>query len=420
MDAMTLDSRRRRVHDRLAGLPGVRPLRRPVTPEGADRFTLYYVRSGPPSPHPLLVIPGGPGMASVQQYRAFRRRAADRGLDVIMVEHRGVGLSRHTDDGADLPPEALTVNQVVDDLAAVLDDAGVGTAGVYGTSYGSYLAAGFGVRHPQRVAAMVLDSPLLSTHDMDAVRAALRELLLHGSDPHTAQLAPKVRELVADGAMPAAASHVATMVYGYGGAGLLGRQIDLLARRRTLLWRGLHLLEAVAMRTVPYRNETDLVSRIAFRELNYAGVPDGKPLDPAVAMREFASNEAAFEAEPYDLAAAMPHFDWPAVVISGGRDLVTPPSVAERVAALIGGAVLLRLSSAGHSILDTRERAALEVMTAVRDGSIGGLPARAGELDALPGSVALRLLVTVISTAAAVEAALPDVIPRALQRAGVS
>jgi proline iminopeptidase len=42
-----------------------------------------------------------------------------------MVEHRGVGMSRHDNAGADLTPEALTIEQVVDDIAAVLDDADV-------------------------------------------------------------------------------------------------------------------------------------------------------------------------------------------------------------------------------------------------------------------------------------------------------
>ncbi|PRC49291.1 alpha/beta hydrolase, partial [Mycobacterium sp. ITM-2017-0098] len=131
-------------------------------------------RTGRKSAHPLVVIPGGPGAASIALYRAFRRRAAVAGLDVIMVEHRGVGLSRHDDAGADLPSEALTVDAAVDDIAAVLDDAQVDKAVVYGTSYGSYLAAGMGVRHPGRVQAMVLDSPLLSADDIDIVRAQTR------------------------------------------------------------------------------------------------------------------------------------------------------------------------------------------------------------------------------------------------------
>ena len=46
-------------------------------------------------------------------------------------------MSRHADAGTDLPPEAITIDQVVDDVAAVLGDAGVGQAVLYGTSYGA-------------------------------------------------------------------------------------------------------------------------------------------------------------------------------------------------------------------------------------------------------------------------------------------
>src|ERR1700733_7812858 len=145
---MKMNARRRRVHDKLAGLPGVRPVRRPVSPGSAEHFDLYYVRTGHKSPHPLVIIPGGPGVASLQQYKGLRRRAAAAGLDVIMVEHRGVGMSRHDDSGDDLPPQAFSVNQVVDDVAAVLDDAHVDSAVIYGASYGTYIASGIGVRHP--------------------------------------------------------------------------------------------------------------------------------------------------------------------------------------------------------------------------------------------------------------------------------
>ena len=126
-------------------------------------------------------------------YRGLRRHAAAKGFDVIMIDHRGVGMSRHDDRGADLPPEALTIDQAVNDVAAVLDDAQVGKAVIYGTSYGTYLAAGVGVRHPDRVHAMVLDSPVLSAHDIDAARNATRRVLWDGEDPEAAELAPKVR-----------------------------------------------------------------------------------------------------------------------------------------------------------------------------------------------------------------------------------
>lgn len=412
---MTLTPGRKRAQERLAALPGVRSIRRPVTPGGDDSFDLFYIRTGPPSACPLVVIPGGPGVASIQLYRGFRKRAADLGLDVVMVEHRGVGMSRHDDAGADLPPAAITVDQVVDDIAAVLDDAGADTAEVYGTSYGTYLAAGLGVRHPRRVHAMVLDSPVLSARDIEAIRDAVRGLLLDGALPGTADVAEKVRRLVDSGAFDALSGEVAATVYAYGGVPLLSRLLDLLLSGHSLLWRAMTQVGKLSLRKVPYHNEVDLVGRIAFRELDYAGEPDGLPLDPAEALLKVAEQipglKPAFEGEPYDLVAEMPRFDWPTLVVSGLRDLTTPPSIAGRIAALIPGAVLLALPTAAHSVLDTREAAALRIIESVIGGSAAELPGRADELDALPGNTSVRLLVSLIEAAAAVEKRIPGAKP---------
>jgi proline iminopeptidase len=405
---MTMNAKRRRVHDKLAKLPGVRPVRRPVSPGSGDEFDLYYVRTGRKSAHPVVIIPGGPGVASLRLYQGFRRRAAAAGLDVIMIEHRGLGMSRHDDSGADLPPQALTVDQVVDDVAAVLDDANVASAVIYGSSYGSYIAAGLGVRHPGRVHAMILDSPVLSRHDIDLVRDAIRGVLLNGDNPQTKALAPKVRRLVDAGVMTPSAGQVAATVYGYGGATMLEHQLDLLLTGRRMLWRTLIRVTTMGVsRKAPYRYEADLVNRIAFRELDYAAEPDGLPLDPAVAVRETLDTVAAFEAEPYDLVAEMPRFSWPTVVISGGRDLVTPPAVAERVASLLPKATLLRLATMAHSALDFREPAALAIAAAVCRGEFDGLAGQASALDALPARLPLRVLWKAIDVAATVEAAVP-------------
>lgn len=415
---MTLNSKRRRAHEKLAALPGVRPVRRPVTQGSPEQFDLYYVRTGRKTKHPVVIIPGGPGAASIALYRGLRRHAAAEGLDVIMIEHRGVGMSRHDDKGADLPPEALTVEQVVDDVAAVLDDAQVDSALIYGTSYGTYIAAGVGVRHPNRVHAMILDSPLLAGDDIEMVRRALRNVLWHGEEPETKDLARKVRRLVDDGVMTPTAAQLAAAVYGFGGAPLLDRQLDLLLQGRRLLWTGMgRVAELMVGRKAPYRNETDLVGRIAYRELNYAGTPDGLPLDPAVAMRDFAPGDTAFEAEPFDLVAEMPKFSWPTVVISGGRDLTTPPEVADRVAGLIPGSVLVRLPTTGHSVLDSKERAALRIASVVSAGRTASLPGEAAALDAMPAPPALRLMVSAIGTAARIEAALPEVVPKLVGKA---
>jgi proline iminopeptidase len=408
---MKMNARRRRVHDKLAGLPGVRPVRRPVSPGSAEEFDLYYVRTGRKSAHPLVIIPGGPGVASLQMYKGLRRRAAVAGLDVIMIEHRGVGMSRHDDSGDDLPPQAFSVNQVVDDVAAVLDDADVRSAVIYGTSYGTYIAAGLGVRHPTLVRAMILDSPVLSRHDIAMVRNAIRGLLLQGDSPETAALAPKVRKLVDAGVMTAAAGQVAATVYGYGGAALLDRQLDLLLDGRIKLWSSLFRFTGLVTRTVPYRYEIDLVSRIAFRELDYAAEPDGLPLDPAVAVREALTETAAFEAEPYDLVAEMPKFNWPTAVVSGGRDLITPPAVAARVASLLPDSLLLTLPTMGHSALDFREPAALGIAASVWRGELDELANQASTLDAIPARPAQRLLWKAVDVVAAAEGALPAIAP---------
>ncbi|MEB3981159.1 alpha/beta fold hydrolase [Mycobacterium sp. 663a-19] len=402
---MTMDAKRRRMQEKLAGLPGVRPVRRPVSPGSSDEFDLFYVRAGRQSAHPLVIIPGGPGVTSVQMYKGLRRRAVAAGLDVIMIEHRGVGMSRHDDSGADLPPRALTVNQVVDDVAAVLDDARADTAVLYGTSYGTYIAAGVGVRHPGRVRAMVLDSPLLSRHDIVIVRRAIRRLLLRGDSPETAPLAPKVRKLVDAGVMTASATQIVATIYGHGGPTLLDRQLDLLLDGRKLLWWAISRFTTLS--NLPYRYEEDLVSRIAFRELDYAAEPDGLPLDPAVAEREIRTQRVSFEDEPYDLVAEMPNFGWPTVVVSGGRDLITPPAVAERVASLVPDAVLLKLPTMAHSALDFREPAALAIAGAAFRGELDGLAAQAPALDEMPPRATVRLLWKAIEVAAIAEGALP-------------
>jgi len=69
--AMTMNAKRRRAHDKLAAMPGVRPVRRPVTPEGDGEFDLFYVRTGKKSATPLVIIPGGPGAASIALYRGL-------------------------------------------------------------------------------------------------------------------------------------------------------------------------------------------------------------------------------------------------------------------------------------------------------------------------------------------------------------
>jgi hypothetical protein len=149
-------------------------------------------------------------------------------------------------------------------------------------------------------------------------------------------------------------------------------------------------------------------------------VPDGGPLDPAVAFRETATGEVDFVAEPYDLISSMPSFCWPTAVISGGRDLVTPRAVAQRIVSLLPDAALVELPTAGHSVIDTRERTALDVVKSVYAGQLHELPSRSAQLDNEPGGIGVRLLVRVIGAAAVAESAVPSVVPRVVRRVTTS
>ncbi|MGA6166260.1 alpha/beta fold hydrolase [Amycolatopsis magusensis] len=360
---------------RVAAMPGVRRLRRPV---GDGRsFDLHYVRAGPPGDCPLLIIPGGPGLASVLPYHHLRKDAAARGLDVVMVEHRGVGLSRTDDDGTDLPFSALTVEQVVDDLAAVLDDCGVRRAVVYGSSYGTYLAQGLGVRHPGRVQSMVLDSPMLSAHDDHAQRTALRELYLDGP----------LAGLIESGVVAAEETgQVLQVVHEFGGSRQVDRLLRLMASGRgDRVWRwliGLGELETAQIKR--FVMEFDLVGVIAFAELGFAPKPDGRPLDVNLYFGDLAAAYPPFRGEPFDLTNALRRFHWPVAVLSGDHDIRTPRAIAQRVAALAPDGVLVPLTGTGHSALDTHRLAALTTARIVVGGRHRELPRLAPRLADLP------------------------------------
>lgn len=374
--------RRSVLRELATGISGLGQLRRPADENGPE-FDLTYVRTGPRAgAPPLVVVPGGPGLASVLPYRALRRRAARLGLDLIMIEHRGVGLSRWDAAGRDLPTTAMRIRAVVDDIAAVLDHLAVEKALLVGSSYGSYLVSCFGAMHPERVAGMLLDSTLQSANDLDLERRAVRSLFW---DADT-EIAADVRRLYDDGVDDRRLLDMARAAYELGGADLLGPLLRARVRGRSgLAWR---IMEAYASRdesivTVPGVYEFDLVGVIGFRELGYGGQADGLPLDPALTYAPLASAFPPFEAEAVDLGEAVGDFAWPMVLLSGSRDLRTPPAIAHRVAAAAPDAVLVQIEN-GHSALETHPEALLAAAAALSSGQHEHLPARAVALDNLP------------------------------------
>ncbi|WP_298040806.1 alpha/beta fold hydrolase [uncultured Microbacterium sp.] len=382
-------------------------MRRVLRPADANgpAFTSAYVRTGPRTPHPTVVIPGGPGLGSILPYRALRRRAAQGGLDVIMIDHRGVGFSRDDRHGRRLPQSAMRIRDVVDDIAAVLDAEGVERAYIAGSSYGSYLAGSFGAQHPTRVAGMLLDSALQSTDDMRIEREIIRA---HFWDADTA-VASAVHALAAEGVPDRPLLDGIRAAFELGGDDLVIAIAEAKLRHPwSAVWRGLGIYAArdESIIRIPGFYEFDTVGAIGFRELGYGGEADGLPLDPALTYARLADRFPPFSGAPYDLTKEIAAFDWPLVALSGRRDLRTPPVIAQRAVDTAPDGVLVEIEN-GHSALDMHPLAFLNAVRALVHGTQHRLPALEDRLDALPLHGLSANLPRVLRAGAGIERMLP-------------
>jgi 3-oxoadipate enol-lactonase len=114
---------------------------------------------------PALVLAHGAGGNRIswwQQVPHFARR-----YRVILVDHRGFGGSR-------CEPDAFRPQHFPDDLAAVLDAEGVPRAALVCQSMGGWTGLPFALRHPSRVACLVLCSTPGGLWN-EAIAAAVRE-----------------------------------------------------------------------------------------------------------------------------------------------------------------------------------------------------------------------------------------------------
>lgn len=381
--------------ERLRRAHQVRTVHRAL-PDG-DLFSLAYTRTGPPSQTPVLVFPGGPGLGSVVPYAGLRRRASRLGLDLIMVEHRGVGLSRSRADGTDLPRSTMRIAAAVDDAAAVLDAEGVSRAVIAGSSYGSYVAQRFGVRHPDRVSAMVLDSAMLDEDSGVSAERALHEHYWEGAVTETAPLATRVRHVTAqDPGGVDGLGFVLQLLHEFVGPAAVARYLSLreAGRGRNFTRWAAALGRGEISRVVPFRMEFDLVGEIAFRELGYGREDSHTQLTQSGQFADSAADFSPFTPPSVPLSAQLDRFTWPTVLLSGDRDLRTPRSESARIAELVPEPHLIPIRRHGHSALDFAPQLALGVFQAVTlglgaEGSIGdNLPQ---ELVA-PRSIASRMI----------------------------
>jgi proline iminopeptidase len=338
---------------------------------------------------PVLLIPDGPARASVLPYDVLRRSLAARGLDVLMMEHRGVGLSRLDAEGQELPAHIMTLREVVGDLLAVLDHARVERAAVVGSGYGAYLAQLLAILHPQRVHSLVLDSPLTGAGDEALAQQALRATYWEGTEPATSTTASTLRRLAESGTVDVRrAGPVVLAVHEHGGPAAVRDLVDLLAvGRGSLTWTSVRqVLNQAWLQSTPYVIEHDLTARISHTELGSGHHADGGPLDPLLLEAEQARAVPPFAREQLDLHALAPAISAPTLVLAGTQDLVSPPQIARDLTARIPGARLLEVPGARHSMLDTRSRILQVAARWSACGTAHLLPGRAAELADLPAS----------------------------------
>ncbi|SLM92289.1 alpha/beta fold hydrolase [Brachybacterium nesterenkovii] len=374
---------------------------RPVSADDPRLFPLRYARAGAGRDGrrsglpPIVILPDGPELASVLPYDVLRRMMTMRGLDVIMVEHRGVGLSRLDAEGRDLPADAMRLAEVVGDVLAVLNRSGVERAVLYGVGYGAALAQILAAEHPERVHSLVLDSPLTSADDEAVGQRRFRELYWEGADPQTASIASVLRGLVEDGVLDGpSAGPVLAAVHEYGGPDAVGDLVDLLAQGRgALTWRSIReVLTREWLQSTPYVFENDLVARIARTELGMGSHADGGDLDPLALLAEQVADAAPFAGEPFDLHALSRRITAPTLVLAGAEDLVSPPEIARDLAGRIPGAHLLELPGLGHSILDAHPNVAIVAAWWSAAGCADQLAGRERELAAIPRASLNRAL----------------------------
>lgn len=108
----------------------------------------YLVREmGPSAGVPILLVHGLAGASLTEWYQVAPKLAVAR--RVIMIDHRGHGLSAMGDTRFEVEDDA-------DDFAGVLDELGVGQVDVVGYSMGGLIAQSFARRHPGRVRKLAL------------------------------------------------------------------------------------------------------------------------------------------------------------------------------------------------------------------------------------------------------------------------
>ena len=147
----------------------------------SDDLGIYYeVHGGPLDGRtPMVLLPGGLVPIEIAFTPDLLPRFS-RHHPVIAIEPQGHG---HTGDR----PGAAHMDQMVEDVLAVLDHLKVHKAHLLGHSLGGMIATGLAIRHPDRVASLV---PVSAPYTFDGMQAELVALQRDPTRAPSAELIP--------------------------------------------------------------------------------------------------------------------------------------------------------------------------------------------------------------------------------------
>ncbi len=126
-----------------------------LVPSLTSAQALYSRAFGNRSNRPLIFLHGGPGNSSVYFEATTVQKLADKGFYVIIYDRRGEGRS------AD-PNAKMNYQEAFQDLNQLYEKYGLRKATLLGYSFGGLVTTLYASRYPEKVAAIVLTSALVS------------------------------------------------------------------------------------------------------------------------------------------------------------------------------------------------------------------------------------------------------------------
>jgi len=241
------------------------------------RPQVYWRESGQGAPVVLLNGWSASGLAWPGEWR----RMLERRVRLLRIDNRGSGYSRFVQT-------PFTVGDMADDVAAVLDETGYEKASVAGMSMGGMIAQEFALRHPDRLAGLVLIStrPPAPAYETPQGTSGSMDML----EP------PGRREKLDD--------YFTRLWSSATGTGFAEREPELIA---------------------------ELVKQIVSR-----------PTSRQMLLQQLRAVTGWGHAE------RLRHIRTPTVVVHGTEDRLIDPINGRRLAALIHGATLVELAGVGH------------------------------------------------------------------------